>query len=66
MQRLFVDCIGQVEIAIKMTDLAIYIGETRLNTSRALNKLEEDGIIELNRSLIVIPEVGKIRAKNEE
>ena len=66
MQRLFVDCIGQVEIAIKMTDLAIYIGETRLNTSRALNKLEEDGIIELKRSLIVIPEVGKIRAKNEE
>ena len=63
MQRLFADCNGQAEIAIKMTDLANYIGETRLNTSRALNQLEEENIIELKRSMIVIPEVEKITVK---
>ena len=53
-------------IAIKMTDLANYIGETRLNTSRALNQLEEENIIELKRSLIIVPEMDKLRMKSEE
>lgn len=66
LQRLFTDCSGQVEIAIKMTDLANYIGETRLNTSRALNQLEEENIIELKRSLIIVPEMDKLRMKSEE
>lgn len=60
LQKLFADCNGQVEIAIKMTDLADYIGETRLNTSRVLNQLEKAHLIELKRSLIVIPEIKKI------
>lgn len=60
LQRLFADCNGQVEIAIKMTDLANYIGETRLNTSRELNRLEKENIIELKRSLIVIPEIERL------
>ena len=60
MQRLLADCSGQAEIAIKMTDLANYIGETRLNTSRALNQLEEENIIELKRSMIVIPDIHKL------
>ena len=66
LQRLFTDCNGQVEIAIKMTDLANYIGETRLNTSRALNQLEGENIIELKRSLIVVPEMDKLRKKSKE
>ena len=61
LQRQFADCEGHGEIAIKMTDLADYIGETRLNTSRALNQLEKEHIIELKRSLIVIPEVKLVR-----
>ena len=60
MQRQFADCEGRAEIGIKMTDLADYIGETRLNTSRALNQLEDEHIIELKRSLIVIPDVKKL------
>ena len=60
MQRQFTDCEGRAEIGIKMTDLADYIGETRLNTSRALNQLEDEHIIELKRSLIVIPDVKKL------
>lgn len=61
LQRLFTDCEGQAEISIKMTDLADYIGETRLNTSRALNQLEDEHTIELKRSLIVIPEVNMLQ-----
>ena len=63
LQRQFAECEGQGEIAIKMTDLANYIGETRLNTSRALNQLAEEHIIELKRSLIVIPDVKLIKVK---
>lgn len=66
LQRLFTDCCGQVEIAIKMTDLANYIGETRLNTSRALNQMEKEDIIELKRSLIVIPDIGRMREESLE
>lgn len=58
--KLFPDCEGQVEIQIKMTDLADYIDETRLNTSRALNQLEKAELMELKRSLIVIPDIKKI------
>lgn len=60
LQRQFIDCEEQGEVAIKMTDLAEYIGETRLNTSRALNQMEEAHMIELKRSLIVIPEVKRL------
>lgn len=65
LQRQFNDCEGQGEIAIKMTDLADYIGETRLNTSRALNQLEEAHLLELRRSLIVIPEVKKLQQEGQ-
>jgi len=58
--KLFWDCEGKAEIAIKMTDLANYIGETRLNTSRVLNQLEENHIVELKRSLIVIQDIKKL------
>jgi CRP-like cAMP-binding protein len=61
LQRQFADGEEQGEIAIKMTDLAEYIGETRLNTSHALNQMEEAHMIELRRSLIVIPDARKFR-----
>ena len=61
LQRQFADCEEQGEVAIKMTDLAEYIGETRLNTSRALNQMEEAHMIELKRSLIVIPDVKRLK-----
>lgn len=61
LRRQFIDCEEQGEVAIKMTDLAEYIGETRLNTSRALNQMEEAHMIELKRSLIVIPDVKRLK-----
>lgn len=60
MQQLFLDCEGQAEISIRMKDLADYIGETRLNTSRVLNRLQEAGIIELKRTTIVIRDIKSI------
>ena len=59
LQRQFADYEEQGEIAIKMTALAEYIGETRLNTSRALNQLEEAHMLELRRTLIIIPDMTK-------
>lgn len=64
LRREFAEQDGQVEIYIKMTVLADYISETRLNTSRALNELEDAKIVELKRSLIVVPDVGKLRVEN--
>jgi len=61
LRREFAEQDGQVEIYIKMTVLADYISETRLNTSRALNELEDAKIVELKRSLIVVPDVEKVR-----
>ena len=61
LRRQFIDCEEQGEVAIKMTNLAEYIGETRLNTSRALNQMEEAHMIELKRSLIVIPDVKRLK-----
>lgn len=64
LRREFAEQDGQVEIYIKMTVLADYISETRLNTSRALNELEDAKIVELKRSLIVVPDMGKLRVEN--
>lgn len=64
LRREFAEQDGQVEIYIKMTVLADYISETRLNTSRALNELEDAKIVELKRSLIVVPDMGRLRIEN--
>lgn len=50
----FRDTDGKGEVEYKMTDLATYIGETRLNTSRVLNTMEEEGILELKRGKIIL------------
>lgn len=56
----FTGCIGQGIVEVKMTNLANYICETRLTTSKMLNALESCGMIELKRGKIVIPDVTKI------
>ena len=42
-------------LKIKMDDLARIINETRLAVSKTLNKMQEDGWIELHRGEIIIP-----------
>lgn len=47
---------GEKIFKIKMDDLARYIDDTRLNTSKALNELQDKGMIELRRKEILIPD----------
>ena len=42
------------KLTIKMTTLANIIGETRLNVSRTLHQMQEDGILEMGREQITI------------
>ena len=52
--RLFPDAEGEVELLIKMTDLARYIGERRITVSQILNRWHEEGIIRLGREHFTI------------
>ena len=45
---------------VKMDDLARYLDDTRLNTSKALNELQDKGLIELRRKEILIPDAQKL------
>ena len=40
-----------------MDDLARYVDNTRLNTSRKLNEMQNEGLIELHRKEILIPDL---------
>ena len=43
-----------------MDDLARYLDDTRLNTSKALNELQDNGVLELRRKEILIPDAVKL------
>lgn len=47
-------------IKIKMTDLANYLDETRLVVSHELNEMENEGLIQLKRMKIYIPDINKL------
>lgn len=52
---------GRKEFKIKMTELADYIQETRLNVSGVLKKWNEAGLIQQpGRGTIIIPDVGEL------
>jgi len=51
---------GEKTIIIKMEDLAEILDDTRLNVSRVLNDLQNQGLIELRRKVIYIPEISKL------
>lgn len=59
LERVFVDCEGEVEIYILMEDLARYIGETRLTVSRLLNQWQEEGLIRMGRGKFIIHDIQK-------
>ena len=54
---LFPECKGEVELVIKMRELAHYIGERRLTVSDILNKWNEAGSIRLGRGHFTIPDI---------
>lgn len=47
---------GEKILNIKMDDLARNLDETRLNISKALNELQSEGLLQLRRKEIYIPE----------
>lgn len=51
---------GEKVIKIKMDDLARCLDNTRLKTSKALNELQNEGLIELKRKEILIPDAQKL------
>lgn len=48
---------GEKIFKIKMDDLTRYVDNTRLNTSRKLNEMQNEGLIELHRKEILIPDL---------
>lgn len=51
---------GRKSVQIKMERLASILCETRLNVSKALNELQDDGYIELHRKEIVVPSLKRM------
>lgn len=52
--------IGKKSIKIKMEELAKAINDTRMGVSKALNSMQEKGLLELHRGEIIIPEAEKL------
>ncbi len=48
---------GTKELGITMEDLANLVDDTRINVSRALNKLQEQGLVNLSRKVIKITDL---------
>ena len=46
-----------------MEDFAAILGETRLNVSKTLNSLENEGLIVLNRGGFVVPSLERLTTK---
>ena len=51
---------GEKILKIKMEELADAINDTRLSVSKALNSMQEDGLLTLHRGEIVIPDAEKL------
>lgn len=51
---------GRKTLFITMEDLASLIDDTRINVSRALNELQEKGILTLSRKKIIINDLSKL------
>ena len=47
--------VGEKSLKIKMEELAYICNETRMNISKALNSLQNEGLMELHRGEIVVP-----------
>lgn len=51
---------GEKIFKVKMDDLARCLDDTRLNTSRVLNEMQDSGLLELRRKEILIPDGMKL------
>ena len=51
---------GPKTFYILMTQLADEVGDSRLDVSRALNKLQQDGLLQLHRGRIEVPQMERL------
>lgn len=51
---------GRKVFKVKMEDLARCLDDTRLNVSKALNEMQDNGLIELRRKEILIPDAQRL------
>ena len=56
-KTLFPESKGEIEVIIKMKDLAKYIGDSRLITSQILNRWDKEGKIRLGRGHFTIHDI---------
>lgn len=52
---------GEKRLKIKMNDIADIVHEPRLNVSKALNTLDDSGLIKIQRGIIHIPELLQLK-----
>ncbi|MCD8266173.1 MAG: Crp/Fnr family transcriptional regulator [Prevotellaceae bacterium] len=52
---------GPVEVRIRMRDLGSHLGATRSLVSMVLHKMQDDGVLRLERGRIIIPELKDLR-----
>lgn len=52
--------IGEKILKIKMEDLALIVNDTRMGVSKVLNGMQEEGLLELHRGEIMIPDAGRL------
>lgn len=55
---------GEKIFHIKMTRIAEELNDSRLDISRALNRLEDEGVLQLNRERIYVPAMEKLLVCN--
>lgn len=51
---------GHKDLKIRLYDLAIDISESRLNVSKALHEMEQEGLLEMNRLHIIVDDMEKL------
>jgi hypothetical protein len=51
---------GEKTLNIKMETLATLIAESRLNVSRELNAMQQEGLISITRGIIRVPALEKL------
>jgi DNA-binding MarR family transcriptional regulator len=54
---------GPKHIKVKMEDLADMIGETRLNVSKELNSMNNEGIVKIKRGEFIIENLNNLKCK---
>ncbi len=54
---------GEKVLRIKMTRIADEINDSRLDASKALNRLDDRGLLHLHRAMIIIPDIEELVEK---